>query len=88
MAPPIFLPEEVSGFVPTADGKFVFGVSDSIALISRGRSRDRRRFPAFDIRPDGTIILPEYSGTARRIENQIGVFLSYASKLGSVPLQS
>ena len=40
-------PEGVSGFVPTADGKFVFGVSDSVALYPWMVRERPARFPAF-----------------------------------------
>jgi eukaryotic-like serine/threonine-protein kinase len=57
-------PEEVSGFVPTPDGKFVFGVSDSVALYPVDGHGPPRSVPGihpgeaiFSVSPDGRTAL-------------------------------
>ena len=57
-------PEEVSGFAPTPDGKFVFGFSDSVALYPVDGQVPPRPVPGihpdeaiFSVSPDGRTAL-------------------------------
>ncbi|MGH9495373.1 MAG: hypothetical protein ACRD3B_10275, partial [Candidatus Sulfotelmatobacter sp.] len=57
-------PEGVNGFVPTADGKFVFGISDSVALYPVDGQGAPRPVPGihpdetiFSVSPDGRSVL-------------------------------
>ena len=53
-------PEGVSGFVPTADGKFVFGFSDSVALYPVDGQGAPRPVPG--IHPDESILSVSHDG--------------------------
>ena len=53
-------PEGVNGFVPTADGKFVFGFSDSVALYPVDGQGAPRPVPG--IHPDESILSVSHDG--------------------------
>jgi eukaryotic-like serine/threonine-protein kinase len=75
-------PEGVSGFVPTADGKFVFGSSDSVALYPvDGQGAPR---PAPGIHPDETIFSVSPDGRSALV----GVLLGYSIDVVRVDLTS
>ena len=72
-------PEGVSGFVPTADGKFVFGFSDSVALYPVDGQGAPRPVPGihpdetiFSVSPDGRSalvgVLGSYSADVMRVD--------------------
>jgi hypothetical protein len=72
-------PEGVSGFVPTADGKFVFGFSDSVALYPVDGQGAPRLVPGihpdeaiFSVSPDGRSalvgVLGSYSADVMRVD--------------------
>jgi serine/threonine protein kinase/Tol biopolymer transport system component len=72
-------PEGVSGFVPTADGKFVFGFSDSVALYPVDGQGAPRLVPGihpdeaiFSVSPDGRSalvgVLGSFSGDVMRVD--------------------
>jgi serine/threonine protein kinase len=72
-------PEGVSGFVPTADGKFVFGFSDSVALYpvdGQGAPRPARGIDPneaiFSVSPDGRSalvgVLDSHSAEVMRVD--------------------
>jgi serine/threonine protein kinase/Tol biopolymer transport system component len=72
-------PEGVSGFVPTADGKFVFGLSDSVALYPVDGQGAPRPVPGihpnesiFSVSPDGRSalvgVLGSYSADVLRVD--------------------
>jgi Tol biopolymer transport system component len=76
-------PEGVSGFVPTADGKFVFGVSDSVALYPVDGQGAPRPVPGihpdeaiFSVSPDGRTalvgVLGGYSADVMRVDLATG----------------
>ena len=76
-------PEGVSGFVPTADGKFVFGVSDSVALYPVDGQESPRPVPGihpgeaiFSASPDGrsalVAVLGGYSADVMRVNLSSG----------------
>ena len=76
-------PEGVSGFVPTADGKFVFGFSDSVALYPVGGQGAPRAVPGihpdeaiFSVSPDGRAalvgVLGSYSADVMRVDLATG----------------
>jgi len=72
--------EGVSGFVPTADGKFVFGFSDSVALYPvDGRGAPR---PVPGIHPDEVIFSVSPDGRSA----QVGVLGSYSADVMRVDL--
>jgi Tol biopolymer transport system component len=75
-------PEGVSGFVPTADGKFVFGSSDSVALYpvdGQGASR-----PVPGIHPNETIFSVSPDGRSALV----GVLGGYSVDVMRVDLAS
>ena len=75
-------PEGVSGFVPTADGKFVFGSGDSVALYPvDGQGAPR---PVSGIHPDETI----FSVAADGRSALVGVLGSYSADVTRVDLAS
>ncbi len=72
-------PEGVSGFVPTADGKFVFGFSDSVALYPVDGQGAPRPVPGihpneaiFSVSPDGRSalvgVLDSHSAEVMRVD--------------------
>jgi serine/threonine protein kinase len=72
-------PEGVSGFVPTADGKFVFGFSDSVALYPVDGQGTPRPVPGihpneaiFSVSPDGRSalvgVLDSHSAEVMRVD--------------------
>jgi eukaryotic-like serine/threonine-protein kinase len=76
-------PEGVSGFVPTADGKFVFGSSDSMALYPVDGQGAPRPVPGihidetiFSVSPDGRSalvgVLGSYSADVMRVDLATG----------------
>jgi hypothetical protein len=73
-------PEGVSGFVPTADGKFVFGFSDSVALYPVDGQGAPRPVPA--IHPDETIFSVSRDGRSALV----GVLGSYSADVMRVDL--
>ncbi|HKV93526.1 MAG TPA: protein kinase [Candidatus Angelobacter sp.] len=73
-------PEGVSGFVPTADGKFVFGVSDSVALYSVDGQGAPRPVPG--IHPDESILSVSHDGRSVLV----GVLGSYSLDVMRVDL--
>jgi eukaryotic-like serine/threonine-protein kinase len=75
-------PEEVSGFVPTADGKFVFGSSDSVALYPVDGQGAPRPVPG--IHPDETIFSVSPDGRSALV----GVLLGYSIAVVRVDLTS
>ena len=75
-------PEGVSGFVPTADGKFVFGSSDSVALYPVDGQGDPRPVPG--IHPDETIFSVSPDGRSALV----GVLGSYSMDVMRVDLAS
>jgi len=75
-------PEGVSGFVPTPDGKFVFGFSDSVALYPVDGQGPPRPVPGihsgetiFSVSPDGRVAL-------------VGLLFGYAVDVMRVDLAS
>jgi hypothetical protein len=73
-------PEGVSGFVPTADGKFVFGSSDSVSLYPvNGQGAPR---PVPGIHPDETIFSVSTDGRSALV----GVLGSYSVDVMRVDL--
>lgn len=75
-------PEGVNGFIPTADGKFVFGFSDSVALYpidGQGASR-----PVPGIHPDESILSVSPDGRSVLV----GVLGGYAVDVMRVDLAS
>lgn len=75
-------PEGVSGFVPTADGKFVFGFSDSVALYPVDGQGAPRPVPG--IHPDETIFSVSPDGRSALV----GVLSSYSADVMRVDLAS
>ena len=75
-------PEGVSGFVPTADGKFVFGFSDSVALYPADGQGTPRSVPG--IHPDESIL--SVSPDDRSV--LVGVLGSYSADVMRVDLAS
>ncbi len=73
-------PEGVSGFVPTADGKFVFGSSDSVALYPVDGQGAPRPVPG--IHPDETIFSVSTAGNSALV----GVLGSYSVDVMRVDL--
>ncbi len=73
-------PEGVSGFVPTADGKFVFGSSDSVALYPVDGQGAPRPVPG--IHPDETIFSVSPDGRSALV----GVLGSYSAEVMRVDL--
>ncbi len=73
-------PEGVSGFVPTADGKFVFGFSDSVALYPVDGQGAPRPVPA--IHPDETIFSVSRDGRSALV----GVLGNYSADVMRVDL--
>jgi serine/threonine protein kinase len=75
-------PEGVSGFVPTADGKFVFGFSDSVALYPvDGQGAPR---PAPGIHPNEVIFSVSPDGRSALV----GVLDSHSAEVMRVDLAS
>jgi serine/threonine protein kinase len=75
-------PEGVSGFVPTADGKFVFGLSDSVALYPVDGQGAPRPVPG--IHPDEAIFSVSPDGRSALV----GVLGSYSADVVRVDLTS
>ena len=75
-------PEGVSGFIPTADGKFVFGFADSVALYPVGGQGAKR--PVSGIHPDETIFSVSRDGRSALV----GVLTSYSADVMRVDLAS
>jgi eukaryotic-like serine/threonine-protein kinase len=75
-------PEGVSGFVPTADGKFVFGSSDSVALYPVDGQGPPRPVPG--IHPDETIFSVSPDGRSALV----GALLGYSVDVVRVDLTS
>jgi eukaryotic-like serine/threonine-protein kinase len=75
-------PEGVSGFVPTADGKFVFGSSDAVALYPVDGQGAPRPVPG--IHPDETIFSVSPDGRSALV----GVLGSYSVDVMRVDLTS
>jgi len=75
-------PEAVSGSVPTADGKFVFGFSDSVALYPVDGQGAPRPVPG--IHPDETIFSVSPDGRSVLV----GVLSSYSADVMRVDLAS
>ena len=75
-------PEGVSGFVPTSDGKFVFGSSDSVALYPVDGQGAPRPVPG--IHPDETIFSVSHEGRSALV----GVLSSYSADVMRVDLAS
>jgi hypothetical protein len=73
-------PEGVSGFVPTADGKFVFGFSDSVALYPVDGQGTPRPVPG--IHPDEAIFSVSRDGRSALV----GVLGSYSADVMRVDL--
>jgi eukaryotic-like serine/threonine-protein kinase len=73
-------PEGVSGFVPTADGKFVFGFSDSVALYPVDGQGPTRLVPG--IHPDEAIFSVSRDGRSALV----GVLGSYSLDVMRVDL--
>jgi len=73
-------PAGVSGFVPTADGKFVFGFSDSVALYPVDGQGEPRPVPG--IHPDEAI----FSVSPDRRSALVGVLGSYSADVMRVDL--
>jgi eukaryotic-like serine/threonine-protein kinase len=73
-------PEGVSGFVPSADGKFVFGSSDSVALYPVDGQETPRPVPG--IHPDETIFSASPDGRSALV----GVLGSYSAEVMRVNL--
>jgi len=73
-------PEGVSGFVPTADGKFVFGFSDSVALYPVDGQGAPRLVPG--IHPDEAIFSVSRDGRSALV----GVLGSYSADVMRVDL--
>lgn len=75
-------PEGVSGFVPTPDGKFVFGFSDSVALYPvDGQGAPR---PVSGIRPDELILSVSPDGRSALV----GALVGYSTDVMRVDLDS
>ncbi len=75
-------PEGVSGFVPAADGRFVFGSSDSVALYPVDGQGAPRPVPG--IHPDETIFSVSPDGRSALV----GVLGSYSADVMRVDLAS
>src|SRR5215470_10798997 len=75
-------PEGVSGFVPTADGKFVFGFSDSVALYPVDGQGAPRPVPG--VHPDESILSVSHDGRSVLV----GVLGSYSADVMRVDLAS
>ncbi len=75
-------PEGVSGFVPTPDGKFVFGFSDSVALYPVDGQGPPRPVPG--IHPGETIFSVSPDGRAALV----GLLFGYAADVMRVDLAS
>jgi serine/threonine protein kinase len=75
-------PEGVSGFVPTADGKFVFGFSDSVALYPIDGQGAPRPVPG--IHPDESILSVSHDGRSVLV----GVLGNYSVDVMRVDLNS
>ena len=73
-------PEGVSGFVPTADGKFVFGFSDSVALYPVDGQGAPRPVPG--IHPDESVLSVSHDGRSVLV----GVIGSYSADVIRVDL--
>jgi Tol biopolymer transport system component len=73
-------PEGVSGFVPTADGKFVFGFSDAVALYPVDGQGAPRPLPG--IHPDETIFSVSHDGRSALV----GALGSYSADVVRVDL--
>lgn len=73
-------PEGVTGFVPTADGKFVFGFSDSVALYPVDGQGPPR--PVLGIHPDEAIFSVSRDGRSALV----GAFGSYSADVMRVDL--
>lgn len=75
-------PEGVSGFVPTADGKFVFGFAESVALYPVDGQGAPRPVPG--IHPDETIFSASPDGRSALV----GVLSGYSADVMHVDLAS
>jgi len=75
-------PEGVSGFVPTPDGKFVFGLSDSVALYPVDGHGPPR--PVLGIHPDEAIFSVSPDGRTALV----GLLFGYAVDVMRVDLAS
>ena len=75
-------PEGVSGFVPTPDGKFVLGLSDSVAMYPVDGQGAPRPVPG--IHPDETIFSVSPDGRS----TLVGVLSSYSADVMRVDLAS
>jgi len=75
-------PEGVNGFQPTADGKFVFGFSDSVALYPVDGQGAPRPVPG--IHPDETV----FSASADGRSALVGALGSYSTEVMRVDLTS
>jgi eukaryotic-like serine/threonine-protein kinase len=75
-------PEGVNGFQPTADGKFVFGFSDSVALYPVDGQGAPRPVPG--VHPDETI----FSASADGRSALVGVLGGYSTDVMRVDLTS
>lgn len=75
-------PEGVSGFIPTSDGKFVFGFSDSVALYPVDGQGAPRPVPG--IHPDETIFSVSPDGRSAFV----GVLGNYSADVIRVDLAS
>ena len=75
-------PEGVNGFLPTADGKFVFGISDSVALYPVDGQGAPRPVPG--VHPDETIFSASGDGRSALV----GVLGGYSTDVMRVDLTS
>jgi len=75
-------PEGVNGFQPTADGKFVFGFSDSVALYPVDGQGAPRPVPG--VHPDETV----FSASADGRSALVGVLGGYSTDVMRVDLTS
>ena len=75
-------PEGVNGFLPTADGKFVFGFSNSVVLYPVDGQGAPRPVPG--VHPDETI----FSGSADGRSALVGVLGGYSTDVTRVDLTS
>ena len=73
-------PEGVSGFVPTADGRFVFGFSDSVALYPVDGQGTPRLVPG--VHPDEAIFSVSRDGRSALV----GVLGNYSADVMRVDL--
>ena len=72
----------MNGFLPTADGKFVFGISDSVALYPVDGQGAPRPVPG--VHPDETI----FSASADGRSALVGVLGGYSTDVMRVDLTS